>query len=91
MRVFQDSPPAEREDAAKILGWITCAERLLHWREIQAVFCIDPQASQVDYHGERLRTSCKQLCGSLVDIHRTQNGQDGPDDIVKIVHRTARE
>lgn len=91
MRIFQESPPAEREDATKILGWLICAERLLHWREIQAVFCIDPESSTIDYHGDRLRLSCKQLCGSLVDINHAQNGQDGPDDVLKIVHRTARE
>lgn len=91
MRIFQESPTAEREDATKIMGWLTCAERLLCWREIQAIFCLDPEASRVDYDGERLRLSCKQLCGFLVDIHRAQNGQDGPDDVVKIVHGTARE
>lgn len=91
VRIFQDSPPAQREDAAKILGWLACAERLPYWREIQALFCIDPQIGQADYEGERLRLSCKQLCGSLVDIHHVKNGQDGPDDIVKIVHGTARE
>ncbi|KAJ0107225.1 hypothetical protein J7T55_007595 [Diaporthe amygdali] len=91
VRIFEESPPAEREDATKILGWLTCAERLLHWREIQAIFCIDPDTSQVDYEGERLRMSCKQLCGSLVDIHHAQIGHEGPDDVLQIVHGTARE
>lgn len=91
VRILQTSPPAQREDAAKILGWLTCAERLLYWREIQAIFCIDPENDQVDYVDEHRRVSCKQLCGSLVDVHHAKNGQDGPDDIVKIVHETARE
>lgn len=91
VRIFEESSPAEREDATKIIGWLICAQRLLFWREIQAIFCIDPEAGQVNYNEERLRLSCKQLCGSLVDIHHARNFQDDPDDVVKIVHGTARE
>lgn len=88
IRIFEESPAAEREDATKILGWLTCAQRLLRWREIQSLFCIDPEAGTVDYEDNRLRVSCKQLCGSLVDIHR---GQTTSEDIIRIVHGTARE
>lgn len=88
IRIFEESPAAEREDATKILGWLTCAQRFLRWREIQSLFCIDPEAGTVDYEDNRLRVSCKQLCGSLVDVHR---GQTSSEDIIKIVHGTARD
>lgn len=88
IRIFKESHPAEREDATKILGWLICAQRLLRWREIQSLFCIDPKTGTVDYEGDRLMVSCKQLCGSLIDVHR---GQISSEDVVDIVHGTARE
>lgn len=88
IRIFHESPKAEREDATKILGWLTCSQRLLRWREIQSLFCIDPEAGTVDYEDNRLRVSCKQLCGSFVDVHP---GETSSEDIIKIVHETARE
>lgn len=73
------------------MGWITCAARPLHWREIQCTFCIDEEAGTIDYEGERLVVPCKQICGALVDVHHVKNMQSGPDDIVTFVHGTARE
>lgn len=90
MRVF-DLIPEQREDARKLLGWVACAKRPLRWREIQALFCIDPIQGTVDYTGERLRVTCKELCGALVDVHLVPGQSPGRDDIVNIVHRTARE
>lgn len=87
----EDAPAPERQDATTILGWVTCAMRPLRWREIQSIFCTDPGAGTFDYKENMLRVSCKQLCGSLVDIHQTKSGQSGPDDVVAIVHDTARE
>lgn len=91
MRTFEEGPKAEREDSRKVIGWLVCAERMLRWREVQALFCIDVQAGVADWEGNRLRVSCKQLCGSLVDIHQIQGGQVEPDSGVQIVHGTARE
>ncbi|KAI8951873.1 WD40 repeat-like protein [Xylaria longipes] len=90
VRIFEMSSMAEREDARRILGWIICARRLLRWREIQSLFCIDPVKGDVDYEERRLRVTCKELCGSLVDVHHATN-KTSPEDIVKIVHETARE
>ncbi|KAI0530450.1 WD40 repeat-like protein [Xylaria digitata] len=84
VRIFETSSKGEREDAMKILGWITCARRLLRWREIQSLFCIDPVKGDVDYEERRLRVTCKELCGSLIDVHRTTNKKQGPEDIIKI-------
>ncbi|KAI0186162.1 hypothetical protein EV127DRAFT_188087 [Xylaria flabelliformis] len=91
MRIFKDSPVARREDAKKILGWIICARRLLRWREIQSLFCIDPVKGDVEYEERRLRDTCKELCGSLVDVHHASDMTTGPEDVIKIVHETARE
>lgn len=91
MRLFDQASPAECEDASKILGWILCAPRLLRWREIQAYFCIDPVAGDVEYEERRLRISCKELCGSLVDIHHLDANPNEPESCVKIVHETACE
>ncbi|KAI0444886.1 WD40 repeat-like protein [Xylaria telfairii] len=90
IRIFEMSSMAEREDAKKILGWVICAKRLLRWREIQSLFCIDPVKGNVDYEERRLRVTCKELCGSLVDVHHAAN-KTSPEDIIKIVHETARE
>ncbi|KAI0414744.1 WD40 repeat-like protein [Xylaria grammica] len=89
VRIFETSSTAEREGAMKILSWIACARRLLKWREIQSLFCIDPVEGDVDYEERRLRVSCKEICGSLVDIHHATEGKTGPEDIIKIVHGTA--
>ncbi|OTA54440.1 hypothetical protein K449DRAFT_439336 [Hypoxylon sp. EC38] len=91
VRIFETSSPAEHNDAAKILGWVTCARRLLKCREIQSIFCIDPTNGVVDYEEGRLRVTCKELCGSLVDVHQVANKGAGPEDIIKIVHESARE
>ncbi|TRX94186.1 hypothetical protein FHL15_004954 [Xylaria flabelliformis] len=91
VRIFEMSSMAEREDAKKIMGWVICARRLLRWREIQSLFCIDPINGDVDYEERRLRVTCKELCGSLVDMHHVSNDRTSPEDVVKIVHETARE
>ncbi|OTA80302.1 hypothetical protein M434DRAFT_228741 [Hypoxylon sp. CO27-5] len=90
-RIFEMSSLAERNDAAKILGWVIGARRLLRWREIQSIFCIDPTNGVVDYEEGRLRVTCKELCGSLVDVHHVAGKGAGPEDIIKIVHESARE
>ncbi|KAJ0123834.1 hypothetical protein J7T55_012304 [Diaporthe amygdali] len=91
IRILKESPPSAHQYASKILGWVTCAARPLRWREIQSIFCIDSESNTMDYEDKRLRVSCKQLCGSLVDVHQVLYGQPGPDDIVTIVHGSARE
>ncbi|KAI1477416.1 hypothetical protein F4774DRAFT_420091 [Daldinia eschscholtzii] len=91
VRVFKESSPSECEDARTILGWITCAGRLLRWREIQSSFCIIPNEGVVEYEEGKLRVTCKELCRSLVDVHSESGNGNEPDDIIKIVHDTARE
>ncbi|KAJ4393682.1 hypothetical protein N0V93_002897 [Gnomoniopsis smithogilvyi] len=89
--ILEDAPECQRQDALKIIGWIICAARPLHWREIQSIFCTDVEAGDFDYEENRLRVECKKLCGALVDVHLPHRTQTGPDDIVTIVHGTARE
>ncbi len=77
---------AERNTALKVLTLVVCAKRVLYWREIQAIFCIDPEQATVEFD-DRLRVSCKELCGSLLDVIHSPTG---PDSTVHIVHSTAR-
>ncbi|RYP42924.1 hypothetical protein DL770_011966 [Monosporascus sp. CRB-9-2] len=91
VRIFEESSTAEREDALKLIGWVIHARRLLRWREIQSLFCIDPVIGDVDYEERRLRVTCKELCGSLVDIHHAMDIKDHPEASISIVHETARE
>lgn len=91
MRIFEQSHPAVREDAMKILGYITCAPRPLRWREIQSFFCIDPNKGTADYKGGRLLVTCKDICGSFVEVHCATKTEVGPEDFITIVHETARQ
>ncbi|KAI1355974.1 hypothetical protein F5Y01DRAFT_325067 [Xylaria sp. FL0043] len=93
VRILEKSSEAEREDALKILAWVICAKRHLRWREIQSLFCVDPIAGSVEYEERRLRVTCKDICGSLIDVHRAADRDidDDADDIIRIVHETARE
>ncbi|KAI1120105.1 hypothetical protein F5Y10DRAFT_290315 [Nemania abortiva] len=93
VRILEKSSEAEREDALKILAWVICAKRHLRWREIQSFFCIDPTVGSVEYEERRLRVTCKDICGSLIDVHRAadRDNDDDADDIIRIVHETARE
>ncbi|KAI0161066.1 hypothetical protein GGR52DRAFT_586387 [Hypoxylon sp. FL1284] len=90
VRVFEKSSSSERDDATKVLSWIICARRPLRWREIQSFSCIDPVNGNVDYEERKLRVTCKDLCSSLVDVHHASVGSTGPEDVIKIVHETAR-
>lgn len=89
-RVLEDASDAEREDALKVLGLVACAKRLLFWREIQSFFCIEPTKAHVDYD-DRLQVTCKALCGSLVDTRCSDGHTPGPEDLVQIVHESARQ
>lgn len=94
LRVFENSNPAEREDAEKVLNWVLCAKRQMRWREIQSIFCIDLEDGDVDYAERRLRVSFKELCGSFVDFHHAISSCSGhsesPEVFLRLVHRTAQ-
>ncbi|KAJ4419764.1 hypothetical protein N0V82_004807 [Gnomoniopsis sp. IMI 355080] len=89
--ILEDAPECKRQDALKTIGWVICAERPLHWREIQSIFCTDVEAGTFEYEENRLRVECKELCGALVDVRNVYYAQTGPDDVVTIVHDTACE
>lgn len=89
VRVVEESSDAEREDAMTVLSLVLCAKRALRWQEIQAFFCIMPEDGEVDYD-RFLRVDYKELCGALLDAHQVDNGSPGPEDIIQIVHETAR-
>jgi hypothetical protein len=88
-RVLDQSVEAERKAALKVLTLVVCAKRILYWREIQAVFCVDPEHGTVKLD-DRLRVKCKELCGSLLDVDHAPTKPTGPDSTVRIVHSTAR-
>jgi hypothetical protein len=78
----QDMDDCEREDALRILAWITLAKRDLQWHEIQGAMSIDVENREVDFDGRCLSVDSKDLCGSLVEIR--------PEGSVTLVHSSAR-
>jgi hypothetical protein len=88
-RVVEESSEAEREDATAALSLVLSAKRPLRWREIQAFFCIRPENGKIDYD-RFLGVDYKELCGALLDAHQVDNSIAGPEDMVQIVHETAR-
>ncbi len=82
-RVFDNVKRSEREDAQKILAWVTCAKRPLKWHEVQALFAIDVELQTVNFEDRQLRVTSKDLCGSLIETRI--------DNTIEIVHRSAKQ
>ncbi|KAF4333390.1 zinc finger protein [Fusarium beomiforme] len=90
IRVLRNPNKAERAVAKHILGMIMCTCRPLHWGEIQSKFCIDASKGEADIDRE-LVMSCKQICGSLVDVSYLEPSLSSPgEDIIDLVHATAK-
>ena len=89
VRVFENQNTAAREDGIKILEWLVSCKRPLKWREIQALFCIDPETATADFEDRLLIPDAKQLCGSLVDAKCSNISK--LEDVIELVHATARE
>jgi hypothetical protein len=81
-RIYQNPIKAEREDSTRILSWIVCAKRPLKWHEIQGLLSIKLEDRTVDFEEQRLRVDMKDLCGSLVEIHR--------GNTIELVHLSAK-
>ena len=62
----------------------------MRWREVQALFYVNPERNTCDYDGRKLRKGCKELCGSLVDLHQRKDESEN-EAFLDIVHQTARE
>ncbi|KAI0809904.1 hypothetical protein GGR55DRAFT_679137 [Xylaria sp. FL0064] len=90
-----DSPArhqSQREAAAKVIRWLTCAVRPLRWNEIQALFCIDPYKGDCNPRCRRV-DSCKALCGSFVEVDEHDPSLYDSQEIspeVSLVHDRAR-
>ncbi|KAH8592598.1 hypothetical protein B0O99DRAFT_716361, partial [Bisporella sp. PMI_857] len=89
VRVFENPIEPERLAAKIILGLIISAERSLMWKEIQSRFCINVDTETADAD-RQLSDSCKYLCGSLVEVERSQIAESEPDNVIELVHHTAR-
>lgn len=89
VRVLENPIEQERVTAKTILELIICVERPLMWKEIQCKFCIDIDTETADAD-RQLSDSCKQLCGSLVELERSQVTESESDAVVDLVHHTAR-
>ncbi|KAK3950192.1 hypothetical protein QBC32DRAFT_326366 [Pseudoneurospora amorphoporcata] len=89
-RVFTDSSPPKRKAATKILSYVVCSMRTLRWREIQAFFCTDVINGEANYK-RRLAWSYKELCSSFLDSDTIRDNYAGPEDEIRLVHKTARE
>ncbi|KAI1745814.1 hypothetical protein F4680DRAFT_465696 [Xylaria scruposa] len=91
-----DSPArhrSQREAAAQILRWLTCAMRPLRWNEIQSLFCINPGKGECNPRNRRV-DGCKSICGSFVEVDEidSRTPVDSPQvsPMVGLVHDTAR-
>jgi hypothetical protein len=82
MRTDAGNRGSKHEASLFILKWLVCAKRTISWREMQAVKAIDIEKQAVDFERRRFRKTCKDLCGSLVEIH--------DDGVVELVHTTAK-
>ncbi|EEU36073.1 uncharacterized protein NECHADRAFT_102084 [Fusarium vanettenii 77-13-4] len=89
IRVLHHGSRSKKAAALKILGWMTCAARPLHWREIQSLFCIDPERGEC-IPGRWRVDSCRDLCSSLVeeDLPDQEKGEVR-EPVVRLVHNTA--
>ncbi|KAI0854497.1 ankyrin repeat-containing domain protein [Xylaria cubensis] len=91
-----DSPArhkSQREAAAQILRWLTCAIRPLRWNEIQSLFCIDPRKGECNPRNRRV-DNCKSICGSFVEVDEHEStipiASPQVSPVVNLVHDTAR-
>ncbi|KAM5350500.1 hypothetical protein ACJ41O_007005 [Fusarium nematophilum] len=89
-RILEESSPGKREDAISVLGLVIGAQRALLWREILAFFCIDPVQGEVHYD-ELIQETCKELCGSLIDVYPVKSDTTSSEGRLRIVHETARK
>ncbi|KAK0724556.1 hypothetical protein B0H67DRAFT_482825, partial [Lasiosphaeris hirsuta] len=90
VRILERAPPRRCDAAMKILRWISCAARPLHWREIQTLFCISPENAICD--GKKRRAEhCKDICGSLVEVQPCNlEPSDVSESTLRLVHTTAK-
>ena len=89
VRVLENPNQGEREAASRILGHVICSPRPLLWKEIQAFFCIDVDAEMADPEFQLLEAA-KYYCGSLIETTQAQGSLLSSENIVDIVHETAR-
>ncbi len=87
--ILESPDDGERDAAEQILRLVISAARPLMWKEIQSRFCIDLDQETAD-PDEALLSSCKQLCGSLLDVEKGVYSILGSDDAINLVHETAR-
>ncbi|KAK3902322.1 putative zinc finger protein, partial [Staphylotrichum tortipilum] len=88
-----ERPDESQSDLARgILNLVICAERPLFWKEIQARFCIDVQSETADLDF-RLLEPGKKYFSALIEVGRKDlpgSPASEPDDLVELVHETAR-
>ncbi|KAH6848231.1 hypothetical protein B0I37DRAFT_309598 [Chaetomium sp. MPI-CAGE-AT-0009] len=89
IQILEGQDEEQNRLAREILGLVMCAERPLMWKEIQSRFCIDIRSETAD-PDFRLLEPCKKYCGSLVEVGQNDGLNSGPDDMVNLVHATAR-
>ncbi|KAF4467640.1 zinc finger protein [Fusarium albosuccineum] len=86
----QAESEAKSDGARQILGVIMCADRPLHWREIQSKFCIDVRKGEANLLRKPLKTY-KELCGSLVDASFLEPAfSSAGEEVVDLVHSSAK-
>jgi hypothetical protein len=53
-RVFTEAGAADREDAAKLLGWLAYVRRPLKWHEIQGAWSLNGNNQTFNYNSEQI-------------------------------------
>ena len=81
-RVSQGRLLNQRAIAFKVLGLLICAKRPLKWREVQGAIAVNTESGEVDFKGNQIRATPKELCGSLIE--------ERPNGNIELVHATAR-
>lgn len=54
----------------------------MKWREIQCAIALNLDEQDVDWERKRFAVDHKELCGSLVELHK--------DGTINLVHHTAK-
>ncbi|KAK4205537.1 hypothetical protein QBC40DRAFT_36628 [Triangularia verruculosa] len=89
VHILENPDMAQRDASRRILELVLCAKRPLRWKEIQSHFCVDLKTHTADPDFQ-LVEPCKHYCSSLVEVFPNRHSIGGSDDVVEIVHETAR-
>lgn len=89
MHILENPNKGEKAAAMRILGLVIASQRPLLWKEIKAFFYVDIDTETADPDFQLLDVS-KYYCGSPLETATCSGSMHLSDDIVDVVHETAR-